>query len=143
MTDRQTLIAHARMSGGARTLLAFVARHSVCALTAAEFAGWLYVSERTIHRAARELDALGLVTATATRGRSGCLRIELKPDIDAVLLRLCQHIGRDDEPPAGQEYTRLTDEDAARRDRARYCHATGTGPRWARELGAAMARGEA
>jgi hypothetical protein len=29
MTDRQTLIAHARMSGGARTLLAFVARHGV------------------------------------------------------------------------------------------------------------------
>ena len=38
---------------------------------------------------------------------------------------------------------RLTDEEAARRDRARYCHATQTGPRWARELGAAMARGEA
>lgn len=143
MTDRQTLIVHARMSGGARALISFVALHGAREMTAAEFAAWLAVSERTVHRAARELVALGLVTATATRGRGGCLRIEPKPDIDAVLLRLCQHIGREDEPPAGQEYTRLTDEDAARRDRARYCHATQTGPRWARELGARMARGEA
>jgi len=143
MTDRQTIIAHAKMSGGARVLLTFVARHGMCALTAAEIAGWLVLCERTVHRAVRELDALGLVTATATRGRGGCLRIEIKPDIDAVLRRLCQHIGREDEPPAGQEYTRLTDEDAARRDRARYCHATGTGPKWARDLGARMARGEA
>jgi hypothetical protein len=29
------------------------------------------VSERTIHRAVRELDALGLVAATAIRGRGG------------------------------------------------------------------------
>ena len=143
MIDRQTLIAHARMSGGSRALLSLVVDHDGVSDTACNIAIWLSLCERTIHRAARELDALGLVTATATRGSSGCLRIELKPDIDAVLLRLCQHIGRDDEPPAGQEYTRLTDEDAARRDRARYCHATGTGPRGARELGAAMARGEA
>jgi len=142
MTDRQTLIEHARMSRGARALLSFVARHGVCALTAAEFSERLAVSERTIHRAMRELDALGLVTTGVTRGRGGYLRIELKPDIDAVLLRLCRHIGREDEPPAGQEYTRLTDEETARRDRARYCHATQTGPKWARELGARMARGD-
>lgn len=143
MTDRQTLIAYARMSGGARALLAFLVRHGACAMTAAEFGAWLAVSERTIHRAVRELTAFEVVTATATRGRGGCLRIQPKPDIDAVLRRLCQHIGREDEPQAGQEYTRLADEDAVRRDRARYCHATQTGPKWARELGARMARGEA
>lgn len=143
MTDRQTLIAHADLTDTARALLAMVVERGRIAETAGDIAAQLAVSDRTVFRASVELERAGLITRESARGRGGFLRLTPKPDIDAVLRRLCHGLGRRHEPPPGQEYTKLADEEAARRDRARYCHATGTGPRWARELGAAMARGEA
>ena len=137
------LIAHADLTDTARALLTMVVERGDVSLTAAELAAWLAVSDRTVFRASVELDRAGLITRESARGRGGFLRLTPKPDIDTVLRRLCHGFGRSHEPPPGQEYTKLADEEAARRDRARYCHATGTGPRWARELGAAMARGEA
>ena len=137
------LIAHADLTDTARALLTMVVKRGAVSLTAAELAAWLAVSDRTVFRASVELERAGLITRESARGRGGCLRLTPKPDIDTVLRRLCHGLGRSQEPPPGQEYTRLMDEEAARRDRARYCHATGTGPKWARELGAAMARGEA
>lgn len=136
------LIAHADLTDTARALLTMVVERGAVSLTAAELAAWLAVSDRTVFRASLELERAGLITRESARGRGGFLRLTPKPDIDAVLRRLCHGLGRHHEPPPGQEYTNLADEEAARRDRARYCHATGTGPKWARELGAAMARGE-
>lgn len=143
MTDTATLIAHADLTDTARALLTMVVERGRIAETAGGIAAQLAVSDRTVFRASVELERAGLITRESARGRGGCLRLTPKPDIDTVLRRLCHGLGRSQEPPPGQEYTRLMDEEAARRDRARYCHATGTGPKWARELGAAMARGEA
>ena len=133
------LIAHARISDAAREILTMLPYDG----TGPHLAAYIGTSLRTAWRAVRELESEGLIVRTSTPGRSGGLRLVANGDIEANLRRLCHGLGRRHEAPPGQEYTKLADEEAARRDRARYCHATGTGPRWARELGAAMARGEA
>lgn len=133
------LIAHARISDAARDVLTMLPYGG----TGPHLAAYIGVSLRTAWRAVRELEREGLIVRRSSPGRGGGLRLVANSDMEANLRRLCHGLGRRHEPPPGQEYTRLTDEEAARRDRARYCHATGTGPRWARELGAAMARGEA
>lgn len=133
------LIAHARISDAAREILTMVPYDG----TGPHLAAYIGTSLRTAWRAVRELESEGLIVRESTLGRSGGLRLAANGDMEANLRRLCHGLGRRHEPPPGQEYTRLVDEEAARRDRARYCHATQTGPRWARELGAAMARGEA
>ena len=119
-----------------RTVVEFNGKITMSAPTLAMLAG---VTDRTVFRALKFLRRAGLVTQSGQVGR--VQTIASTHDTDAILRRMCQGLGREGEPPPGQEYTPLADPDKARDDRARYCHAVGRGPKWALERGAKLARG--
>lgn len=132
----------APMSDTARALLR-MAMHGDVHASVAELAERVGVGERHIKRAVAELVALGLCARDGRGGRGRVAALRANGDTERTLRALCHRLWREDEAPPGAEYTPLRDVEAARRDRAIYCHAVGRGPRWARDLGAAIARGEA
>lgn len=126
-----TLIAHADIPEHVRDLLELLP----WAATVAELAEWLGVTERSAYRAIASGVGLGIVE----RGDGG---YRFTPDAERILRACCQGVGRPREAP-GVEYTAVKDRDAALLDRAAYAHRTNSGPRWLREKGAELARGEA
>ena len=105
------------------------------ALAIAEAAG---IARRSFFRAVRSLQDRGLVNAVGVQG-SG-FRVVRSEDAEAKLKALA--VAALNGEQAGAEYNALSDVEAARRDRARYCYAVGHGPKWAMELGRRMAEGE-
>ena len=131
MTPLAILITHADIPEHVRGLLAVLP----WAGTVAELAERLGVAERSAYRAL----AAGVDLGVVERGEGGCA---LTPDAERILRCRCQGVGRKREAP-GLEYTPLADVDAARDDRARWFYRRGSGPKWAMERGAKLAREEA
>ena len=130
MTTIATLITHADIPEHVRGLLAVLP----WAGTVVELAERLGVVRRSALRALAAAKSLGLVT------RDG--GYVLTRDAESILRSRCHHVGRKREAP-GLEYTPLADVDAARDDRARWFYRRGSGPKWAMERGAKLAREEA
>ena len=128
MTPLATLIAHADIPEPVRELLP----HLPWDGTVAALADHMGVTERTVYRAVAAARKLGLVAD----------EYALTPDSERILRACCQGVGRPRETP-GAEYTPLADVDAARDDRARWFYRRGSGPRWAMERGAELAREKA
>ena len=105
------------------------------ALAIAEAAG---IARRSFFRAVRSLEDRRLVDAVGVQG-SG-FRVVRSDDAESRLKALA--VAALNGEQAGAEYNALSDVEAARRDRARYCYAVGHGPKWAMRLGRELADGE-
>ncbi len=106
--------------------------------TALAIADSAEIARRSFFRAVRSLEARGLVKAVGVQG-SG-FRVVRSDDAESRLKALA--VAALNGEQAGAEYTALSDVEAARRDRARYCYAVGHGPKWAMKLGREMAESD-